>query len=91
LSEWLALGEWLTDPSSADVREQPVRDFAVSALDRLYRKVRKGGRDLTGKSDAARHEVRKDAKKLRYAAEFFASLFENKETEAPAPSFSRYT
>src|SRR3546814_18410767 len=29
-------------------------------------------------SDLARHEVRKDAKKLRYASEFFTSLFDRK-------------
>ena len=28
--------------------------------------------------DQARHKVRRDAKKLRYAADFFASLFEGK-------------
>jgi len=40
--------------------------------------VKKGGRHLQKLSDEARHEVRKDAKKLRYASEFFASLFDGK-------------
>lgn len=78
LSEWLALGEWLSLPSSKEVREQPARDFAIMALDRFRRKVKKGGRDLAELDDSARHKLRRDAKKLRYTAEFFAPLFERK-------------
>jgi inorganic triphosphatase YgiF len=78
LSQWIACGDWLTLSSAAEAREQPVRDFAASALDRFRRKVRKGGRGLGDLDDVARHEVRKDAKKLRYAAQFFASLFDTK-------------
>lgn len=78
LSEWLLLGDWLTQPAGHELREQPARDFAAAALDRLRRKVRKGGRDLAEMDDATRHELRKDAKKLRYAAEFFGALFDGK-------------
>jgi CHAD domain-containing protein len=55
-----------------------LRDFAASVLSRFRRKVRKGGRGLARQNDAARHQLRKDAKKLRYAAEFFASLFDDR-------------
>src|SRR3546814_8859412 len=58
--------------------DQPARDFAISALDRFRRKVKRDGRDLAHIEDEARHEVRKDAKKLRYASEFFTSLFDRK-------------
>jgi len=78
LSEWLAAGDWRSQPSGEEIRGQPARDFAAAALDRFRRKVRKGGRDLAELDDAARHEVRKDAKKLRYAAEFFSSFFQGK-------------
>lgn len=78
LAEWLACGEWRSLPGTRGVREQPLPDFAAGVLDRLCRKVRKGGRGLAGLDDEARHAVRKDAKKLRYAAEFFASLFDRK-------------
>ena len=78
LAEWTASGDWLDAPGAAGDRNQPARDFAVTALDRYRRKVKKGGRDLAHIDDEARHEVRKDAKKLRYASEFFASLFERK-------------
>lgn len=74
LAERTAGDGWLESPGSA----QPARAFAGTALSRLRRKVKKDGRDLAAADDRARHEVRKDAKKLRYAAEFFASLFARK-------------
>lgn len=54
------------------------REFAAGALGRLRRKVKRKGRDLTRIDVRARHAVRKQGKTLRYAAEFFASLFEGK-------------
>ncbi len=77
-SYWLACGDWLSLAHTREIRERPVGDFPAGALDRLRRKVKKGGRDLVDLDDDARHEVRKDAKKLRYATEFFASLFDRK-------------
>jgi len=40
--------------------------------------VKKGSRDLETLEDEPRHELRKDAKKLRYAAAFFALLLADK-------------
>ncbi len=81
LSEWLACGDWRHRPSSAEMRAMPLRDFAISALGRLRRKVKKHGRDLADLDDEARHRLRKDAKKLRYAAEFFACLFHGRKQQ----------
>jgi CHAD domain-containing protein len=39
--------------------------------------------------DAARHELRKDAKKLRYAAEFFAPLYPGKRCRAYRKALAR--
>jgi triphosphatase len=71
-------GAWLAAATAADWRDVPARVFASAALDRRRRKVKKHGRNLAEADDPARHEVRKDAKKLRYAAEFFAALFDRK-------------
>ena len=49
--------------------------FAADRLDRLRKRIRREGRCLATLDDEHRHEVRKDAKKLRYAAEFFVSLY----------------
>lgn len=76
LMEWLAAGPWLSDEQSQG--GESARTFAQAALKRYRRKVKKGGRRLAKAGDEARHELRKDAKKLRYAAEFFATLFDDK-------------
>ena len=70
LVAWIADGEW-RDAKAAD---QPLPEFAASALDRFWRRVKKDGRDLAKLDDEARHEVRIAGKKLRYAAEFFEAL-----------------
>ncbi|WP_199257412.1 CYTH and CHAD domain-containing protein [Paracoccus binzhouensis] len=87
LAEYLAIGPWLALPAAAESRDMAAREFAAAALDRLRRKVRKGGADLAELPDPARHEVRKDAKKLRYAAEFFAPLFPEKRRRRRAARF----
>lgn len=78
IAEWTALGDWLSGRDGRDLRALPARDFAAKALDRFRRKVKKSGRDLEELDDEARHEVRKAAKKLRYAAEFFGALYVRK-------------
>ncbi|WP_207099956.1 CHAD domain-containing protein [Paracoccus shandongensis] len=75
LAAWAGGGGWLSDPDTQAVRDSGAQDFAATALSRFRRKVKKGGRDLSHLADEARHDLRKDAKKLRYAAEFFAPLF----------------
>lgn len=77
LHEWLHCGDYLSIPP-AELRDQPAVDFAQSVLDRMRKKLKKHGRALAKVSDEERHEARKDAKKLRYAAEFFAALFDDK-------------
>lgn len=52
-----------------------VGPFAAEALNRLHRQVEKRARDLTDLPPDARHHLRIRAKRLRYAAEFFADLF----------------
>lgn len=78
LAQWTSCGAWLDDADTRHLRDQPARELAEAVLDRLRRKVRKHGRDLPDADDAARHQVRKDAKKLRYAADFFVSMFGSK-------------
>lgn len=78
LAEWIAGDTWIGAVGSDAAGDRPAREFAITALDRFRRKVKKGGRDLAGTDDEARHELRKDTKKLRYAAEFFTTLFERK-------------
>lgn len=78
LAEWLAIGDWLGSPDARELRDRPARLFAEEALGRFRKKVKTHGRHLETLADEARHELRKDAKKLRYAAAFFAPLFDGK-------------
>jgi inorganic triphosphatase YgiF len=57
---------------------EPGRDFARAHLARLHQRAVKRCKHLTTLSAYDRHEVRIDLKKLRYAADLFAPLFENR-------------
>ena len=58
----------------------PARDFARPLLKRRHRTLLELGHDLAHAAPEARHAARLAAKKLRYAAEFFAPLFPRKRT-----------
>jgi inorganic triphosphatase YgiF len=58
--------------------DAPAGTFAAVVLDRRDRRLRKRGRGVPQAPPEARHRVRIAAKKLRYAAEFFASLYPDK-------------
>ena len=73
-NEWLHCGDYLgngADPVAVEA-------FAAKALEKMRRKMKKHGRDFADVDDEQRHRVRKDAKKLRYGAEFFATLYLDK-------------
>jgi inorganic triphosphatase YgiF len=78
LAEWLSMGEWLRDDANAEARTTPVLGFAARTLRKLRKKVKRQGHDLKALDDESRHELRKTAKKLRYATEFFAALYDRK-------------
>ncbi len=73
LAGWVEAGPWLTAAGNP-LRDTPVAEFAAKTLERRRRKLRRKGRRLKSMSPQARHRVRIQAKKLRYAAEFFAGL-----------------
>jgi triphosphatase len=56
----------------------PARNFAHAALERRWQKVRKRGRNFRTLTVEQRHELRKELKRLRYAIEFFSSLYKAK-------------
>lgn len=71
LAEWIALGE-RQRPGKAN---RPVIPFVNKVLDRFWKKVMRLGRHLRHLEDDERHQLRIDGKKLRYAGEFFSSLY----------------
>jgi inorganic triphosphatase YgiF len=71
LVEWVELGAWRHDNELASL---PLPHFGSLQLDKRWKKVRKGGRELAALDPETRHRLRIEVKKLRYAVEFLASL-----------------
>jgi inorganic triphosphatase YgiF len=67
--------EWLSEP---------VAPFALRSLDRLHHKLLKRGKRFDSLTPLERHAVRIAVKHLRYATQFFGSLFD------PASAVERY-
>jgi CHAD domain-containing protein len=83
LALWLELGGWRFKPRA----EGGVRALATHQLERQWRKVRRRGAEL-GRLDAdSEHQLRIDIKKLRYAAEFLASLYPTRPEAGRSRSF----
>nr|WP_279589137.1 CHAD domain-containing protein [Sphingobium vermicomposti] len=69
------VAEWLTLDAARESDSGSADAFAADRLQHVYQWVVKHGRHMTKLDDEHRHAVRKKAKKLRYASEFFAGLF----------------
>ena len=86
---WLEIGQW-TKPQDDLVRDRgdiAVELFAAEQLTRRWRKIRKKGKALARLDARSRHKLRIRAKKLRYAAEFFAGLFAGKRSSKRREKF----
>ena len=70
---------WRAEPDAEpDVLDAPLPEFAAPLLDKRWRKLREGGDGIAERSFEALHELRLEAKRLRYAAELFAPLWGGK-------------
>jgi triphosphatase len=81
----LALGAFLLELEQGQTAETagvPARDWVRPLLAERDRKLRRRARHLHRLDSAERHRARVAAKKVRYAAEFFRTLFPSKRTEA---------
>lgn len=79
LARWVQTMGWHDDKAALATTGKPltqsVMKFANKTLKRDQRRLRVRTAKLRAATPAARHRVRIAAKKTRYAAEFFASLF----------------
>jgi CHAD domain-containing protein len=75
----------LAAATPGDEEAPPLADFAASVLSTNWKKLIKSARSLGKLDHGAMHATRLKAKRLRYAAEFFAPLFADK----PAARFIR--
>lgn len=78
LASGLAPEHWraAAAPEALAVLDSPVRAYAQAELERRYQRVRRRGRRLASLDAVQLHELRIAIKKLRYAVDFFASLFD---------------
>jgi CHAD domain-containing protein len=72
LGRLLAEGAWMQEHAALAL---PVDVFAANLLQQRAATLKKRGKHLQELDAAGRHRLRIAAKKLRYAAEFFAALF----------------
>ena len=80
VAAWLETGAW-NQPQDARARDSgalPMERLAREQLTRRWRKLRKGRKSFAALDARRRHKLRIQAKKLRYAVEFFADLFPGK-------------
>ncbi len=79
LTRWILAMGWREDTAtlaiSCKLLAEPVMEFAHKTLKRDQQRLRTCARKLRTATPEARHRIRIAAKKTRYAAEFFDSLF----------------
>lgn len=91
LGHWVATLEELdpADPEPSLLLVRRADDFAAGVLTRLDRKARKRARIALAGPSAARHALRIAVKRLRYASEFFRSLYPSREASKNAKRYLR--
>lgn len=86
---WVEVGDWTRngDELVRASRQRPIVATAADELQRRCRKIRKHGKHLRKLSPRRRHKLRIQAKKVRYAAEFFAAAFCGKKADKRRATF----
>ena len=99
----LAIGRWATVPGEltllpprgtadgapADIPAMDLSAFASRGIRQRHHRLLRDSASLGELSPEARHQVRIDAKRLRYAVDFFSSLFSKKKTAQYAKVLGR--
>jgi len=87
LAEWIAVGAWRMRPAEPMLANGSIVELAADLLDRHRRRLKKRGQGLAELGDHDRHLARIEAKKLRYATEFFACLWPSRRARARHEAF----
>jgi len=80
LAAWLEYERW--HKGVHDTKRSKVLSVARTSLTKHYKQLRQAGESLLTLSSEERHVTRIAAKKLRYAAEFFASLYSSTKSQS---------
>jgi inorganic triphosphatase YgiF len=83
LAGWVERAGWRVGAAESQIEAlaRPMTHHAGHLLDRLYERVGKAGRDFDDLDAEAKHKLRIACKKLRYAGEFFRSLYGRKDVK----------
>ncbi|OPY98535.1 hypothetical protein A5906_30910 [Bradyrhizobium sacchari] len=71
--------EWIETGQSRADDDQSIAAYAAAMLDRRIRKARKQGKHLDDLDPVQRHKLRIKIKKIRYAIDFFKSLYSDRD------------
>lgn len=74
--------EWIETGRSRASNDQSIGAYAKDVLDRRIRKARKQGKRLNDLDAKQRHKLRIKIKKIRYAVDFFESLYRDADRKA---------
>ncbi|MCB9948283.1 MAG: CYTH and CHAD domain-containing protein [Rhodospirillaceae bacterium] len=93
-AEWVEDAGWRHAPPDGAAAQpawldRPMADLAATILRDRHRKALKAGRKFTELSPQARHRLRIQLKKLRYAADFFRDLYKSKRVRGYMTALSR--
>jgi len=77
---WITNGEWSksVEPLAVARRKRPAAEFAAGIFDKRAKKISKKLEEIDSLDARQRHKLRIAVKKLRYACEFFAGLFDGR-------------
>lgn len=80
IAAFIETGDWThsADELVRALRRQPIAPAAAIEMERRRRKIVRKGAKLSRRSPSERHAIRIQAKKLRYAADFFGGSFPGK-------------
>jgi triphosphatase len=85
----LALARWLAEPAAApEPGVESLPAFARRAVNKRHKRLLRDAARLSALTPAERHELRLDAKRLRYALEGLAPLFRRKRVAAHLEALS---
>jgi triphosphatase len=82
VASWIEIGRWTRNGNELAHahRRQMITKTAADELQRRRKKILKRGAHLKAISPESRHKMRIQAKKVRYASEFFADAFPGKKS-----------
>jgi triphosphatase len=85
----LDLARWLSDDPAATTGAESLTGFASALIRKRHKRLLADARHLAKLSPEERHQIRIDAKRLRYCVDGFASLFKDSRVEKYSRALGR--